>query len=95
MKISDYDYGKVTKTLKNAVTFLNRSRGRIIKEMTIQEDHGGDLDYLHGYDITHYLPPRISCRLNCDEADWLESKWFDEVEVYISKMYKRKIRWLL
>lgn len=52
MRIVDFPYGRPSKTLRNAVTWLNRNRIRLIKECIARgenifmgNDFAGNLDY--------------------------------------------------
>ena len=65
MKTSAYPYGKVTKTLKNAVSWLNKNKRRLERTETYDS-----------FDCPDYwgMPGRISCRLNSDEVDWLQEQ---------------------
>jgi hypothetical protein len=76
MRIKDYQYGKPSKSLRNAVTFLNRNKHKIIdryKKEYPDEYHFCYLDYPDYFDI----PKRISCRLGSDEVDWLQDETAD------------------
>ena len=68
MKISEYPYGKPSKSLKNTVNWLNRNKRRLIKE-----------GYLCEFDYPDYwsdygLPRKLTYRLGGDEVDWLQSE---------------------
>jgi hypothetical protein len=67
MKLKDYPYGKVTKTLKKAVTWLRSNKKKIQKE---QEDC---------FDFPNYwnMPKTICNRLNGDEVDWIQYETYD------------------
>ncbi len=70
MRIKDYDCDIPTKSLKKAVTWLNKNKSRLKKERS---------DY---FDFPNYwdMPKNISCRLNEPEVDWLvcqTSNWLD------------------
>lgn len=68
MKIIDFPYGKITKTLRKATKWLNSNRRRL--ERTKCQ---GSFDYPYYWD----MPKIISHRLNGDEVDWLQSEVYD------------------
>jgi hypothetical protein len=72
MRIKDYPYGQPTKTLKKAVTWLNRNKNRLTKSYLIDGD-SADFDYPDYFG----MPKTISCRFNTDEVDWLQSEISD------------------
>jgi methyl coenzyme M reductase alpha subunit len=90
MKINDYPYGKITKTLKNAVSWLNRNNIRIIKEYLHTEEYTthSDLDF-YIFDFPDYcgMPKKISYRLNSDEVDWLQDE-FENMKFSFKEKYK-------
>lgn len=66
MKISEYPYGKVTKTLKKAVNWLNTNK-KLVKSK--QKD-------CYEFDYPDYwgMPKSISYRLSSSEVDWIQSE---------------------
>lgn len=66
MRTSEFPYGKVTKTLKKAVTWLNRNKRKL--EKSKNQD---------SFDFDDYwdMPRSISYKLGCDEVDWLQSEF--------------------
>lgn len=67
MRIKDYPYGKITKTLRKAVTWLNRNKKKLMKS---QFDY---FDYPNYWD----MPKMISSRLSSDQVDWIQSETCD------------------
>lgn len=67
MRVVDFPYGKISKTLRKAVTWLNRNH-RKLEQTKCQ----------HSFDYPDYwdMPRIISSRLSGDDVDWLQ------VEVY-------------
>jgi len=82
MKIKNYPYGKVTKTLRKAVTWLNNNKRRIVKELKRKEeiDFPSNLQYEFDYPSYWDMPKTISRRLSSDEVDWIQ----DEVGRWIA-----------
>lgn len=83
MKIKDYPYGKVTKSLRKAVNYLNRNKIRIYKDFAKHADNWEE--YVRfTFDYPDYLdmPKTISHRLNSDQVDWLQSEWADFCDEY-------------
>jgi hypothetical protein len=80
MKIKDYPYGKPSKSLVNAVIFLNRNKQKIIKRYK-KEFPNNYWDYYFDYPDYFGLPKRISYRLSTDEVDWIQ----DETAFWIVK----------
>jgi hypothetical protein len=68
MKINDFPYGKITKTLRKATIWLNHNRKRLEKS-TCQYS----FDYPNYWD----MPKIISSRLSGDEVDWLQEEVYD------------------
>lgn len=82
MRIKDYPYGKITKTLKKAVEFLSRNRTKILKEHSLKNEESYCFfeypDYLG-------LPKTISSRLSTDEVDWLQEEWLRSTKEWNQK----------
>lgn len=86
MKIKNYPYGKATKTLKNAVNWLNRNKSKLIKKQMEQPKEFTHLYFNREFDYPDYwdMPKKISYRLNSDEVDWIQDElgeWFRNMEV--------------
>jgi hypothetical protein len=82
MRISEYPYGKVTKSLRKAVDYLNKSYRKVIKEMLKIDPDANELDLKCGFEIVEFLPKNIYCRLNSDEVDFIQEGWHDLVGRY-------------
>lgn len=84
MRVSEYPYGKVTKTLKKAADYLNKNYIKIIKhELSYQDEITlDDISYMFDYPEYLNIPKTISSRLNSDEVDWLQEGWIELVEKY-------------
>lgn len=67
MRIANYPYGKITKTLHKAVRWLNANKKKIGKEQF-------DLFYHPKY---WGMPKTISSRLSGDEVDWIQEETYD------------------
>ncbi len=69
MRCSEFCYGKPSKTLKNAVSWLNKNKRRLQKNEW-------------EFDFPDYwgMPKRISYRLSGDEVDWIQSEVWEWVE---------------
>lgn len=65
MRIDDFPYGKITKTLRNATKWLNSNRHKLEKTK-----YKGSFDYPDYWD----MPKMISSRLGGDEVDWLQAE---------------------
>jgi hypothetical protein len=66
MRIIDFPYGKITKTLRHAVTWLNRNRRRIEKKYS----------RMHSFDFPNYwnMPKKFANRLTTDQVDWIQAE---------------------
>jgi hypothetical protein len=69
MKIDNYPYGKPTKTLRNAVTWLNLNRRRIEKRYC--------REYAFDYPFYWDMPKKFSSRLTSDQVDWIQEETYD------------------
>lgn len=67
MRVKDFPYGKITKTLKKAVQWLNRNQHKIKKT---KDDIFDWPDYWD-------MPKVISSRLSSDEVDFIQDKTFN------------------
>lgn len=93
MKIIEYPYGKVTKTLKKATLFLNRNKVKIYKKLLKECNEQNSIENMRfSFDFPNYLnmPKSVCSRLNSDEVDWLQSEWHNFCESYESKITERK-----
>lgn len=70
MNVKNYPYGKVTKTLKSAVSWLNKNKKKIKLEKYWEFDYP---DYCG-------MPPKICSRLSSDEVDWIQEEidWLEQ-----------------
>ena len=88
MRISEYPYGKVTKSLRKAVEHLNRNYVKIIKNFLNHKHEKYSLEdisyFCHdGLDWPEFeLRKSVYCRLNTDEVDFLQEGWYDLVKRY-------------
>lgn len=65
MKISDFPYGKITKTLRKATKWLNANRRKLEKTKC---------QYSFDYPDYWNMPKILSHRLSGDEVDWLQAE---------------------
>ena len=92
MRISDYPYGKVTKTLKAAVKYLNSNKnkiGKLSKEehKKFKADDTVEYIFIDFFDYPDYwnIPKKISSRLGGDEVDWIQSETYDWIKHWWDK----------
>lgn len=74
MRVANYPYGKITKTLRNAITRLNANKKKIGKEQ---------FDYFEYPDYWD-MPKMISSRLSSDDVDWIQDEtynWYHDASV--------------
>lgn len=74
MRIKDFPYGTPTKTLRAAVTWLNRNKHRIIFNSKL-----GTCPYDDFFDYPDYwnMPKKISGRLSGDDVDWIQEETYE------------------
>jgi hypothetical protein len=68
MRVSNFPYGRITKTLKKAVNWLNKNKRQLEKTKC-----NGSFDYPYYWD----MPKMISYRLSSDEVDWLQGEVYE------------------
>ena len=69
MRIRDFPYGKITKKLRKAVTWLNRNRKRI------EENYCREFPF--DYPIYWGMPKTVANKLTSDEVDWIQTETYD------------------
>jgi len=85
INVSEYPYGKITKTLRNACIWLNKNRKHIIEYHCQNMERGsGEFAY---FDFPDYfdMPKKISSRLESDEVDFIQENMSEEFREQLSE----------
>lgn len=82
MRIKDYPYGVPTKTLKAAITWLNRNKKRIINKLALEES---PTFYIFDYPDYWDMPKKISSRLSGDAVDWIQEETYSWLEEAVTE----------
>jgi hypothetical protein len=78
IKISEYEYGRITKRLRSAVDWINQNRTAIRKNI-LDEKINVEFDF----DDYWGMPKSIANNLSCDEVDFIQ----DQVGDFWMAMY--------